>query len=343
MTVINIDAMRQATHSDSNDKLELDNINYKQNDIKFAIANNEPIEKKLNVIIVVSNPCLYSRRYILLKEFVKRIEEEETDVNLYIVEMIYNEQKFMVTDKNNKNHLQLKTNIPIWHKENMVNLGVKYLLPKDYKAFAWIDADIEFDNNTWAMDTLKILNGSRDVVQLFSHCVDMSNVNTNLNLFNGFGYSYTKMKKYTTTSSDYWHPGYAWAITRKAYEKIGGLYDKGILGSGDNIMALAFINKCILLNNINYSKDYNNSMLEYQKKAHTLRLGYTPGVIRHYYHGTKQNRKYTERWKILMKYNYSPIKDLIYTDIGILAPSISFSNEFKIDILNYFKERKEDD
>ena len=322
---------------------DIDLINYKKNDVKFAIANNEPIEEKLNVIIVVSNPCLYARRYILLKEFVKRFEEEETNINLYIVEMIYTGQKFMVTDKNNKNHLQLKTNIPIWHKENMVNLGVKYLLPKDYKAFAWIDADIEFENNTWAMDTLKILNGFQDVVQLFSHCVDMGNDNTNLNLFNGFGYSYAKMKKYTTSSSDYWHPGYAWAITRKAYEKIGGLYDKGILGSGDNIMALAFINKCILINNVNYSKEYNNSMLEYQKKAHTLRLGYIPGVIRHYYHGTKQNRKYTERWKILMKHNYTPIKDLIYADIGILVPSNSFSDEFKLDILNYFKERKEDD
>jgi hypothetical protein len=72
--------------------IEIDDINYKVNDIKFAIANNDPIEKKLNVIIVVSNPCLYAKRYILLKEFVKRIEEEEDNVNLFIVEMIYKNQ-----------------------------------------------------------------------------------------------------------------------------------------------------------------------------------------------------------------------------------------------------------
>ena len=46
--------------------IEIDNIDYKVNDIKMAINNNSPIEEKLNVIIVISNPCLYAKRYILL-------------------------------------------------------------------------------------------------------------------------------------------------------------------------------------------------------------------------------------------------------------------------------------
>jgi hypothetical protein len=323
--------------------IEIDDINYKVNDIKLAIANNDPIEEKLNVIIVISNPCLYAKRYILLKEFVKRIEEEEVFVNLFIVEMIYQNQRFIITDKKNKNHLQLKTDTPIWHKENMVNLAVKNLLPSNYKAFAWIDADIEFENNSWALDTLKILNGSKDVVQLFSHCVDMTVDNCNLTIFNSFGYSFNKNKKYTSSGNDYWHPGYAWAITRKAYEKIDGLYDKGVLGSGDSIMALSFINKCGVMNNSNYNKDYNNSMLEYQVKSSKLRLGYVPGVIRHHYHGSKKNRQYTERWKILMNHQFSPIEHLSYDDKGIIIPTKLFSSEFKEDIMNYFRERKEDD
>jgi len=323
--------------------IEIDDINYNINDIKLAIDNNEPIENALNIIIVVSNPCLYAKRYILLKEFVKRIEEEEENVNLFIVELAYKGQKFYITDKQNKNHLQIKTDCPIWHKENMINLGVKYLLPSNWKAFAWIDADIEFDNNSWALDTLKILNGCKDVLQLFSHCIDMDKDKNNLNIFNSFGYSFSKNKKYTTKGLDYWHPGYAWAMTRKAYEKVGGIYDKGVLGSGDNIMALSFINKCKNMNNINYSQDYNDSMLEFQKKAKNLRLGYTPGLIRHYFHGCKKNRKYTERWQILMKHEFSPSRHLTYDPFGILIPTQEFSEEFKKDILNYFKERKEDE
>ena len=323
--------------------IEIDNIEYKENSTKMAIINNNPIEEKLNVIIVISNPCLYAKRYILLKEFVKRIVEEEEHVNLFIVELAYGDQKFIITDKNNKNHLQLRTQVPLWHKENMINLGVKYLLPKDYKAFAWIDADVEFDSCTWALDTLKILNGYKDIVQLFSHCIDMDQEKNNLNVFNSFGYCFEKQKTYTTKGTDYWHPGYAWAITRKAYEKINGLYDKAILGSGDSIIAMSLINKCNTINNPYYDKDYNNSMLIYQKSASKLRLGYTPGIIRHYYHGSKINRKYTERWKILMKYNYSPLTHINYDCSGIIIPTNTFSKEFKDEIYNYFKERKEDE
>jgi hypothetical protein len=323
--------------------IEIDNINYKLNDIKYAIANNDPIEGKLNVVIAISNPCLYAKRYILLKEFVKRIEEEETNVELFVVELIYKDQRFIVTDKKNKKHLQLCVDTPIWHKENMINLGVKYLLPKNWKACAWIDADVEFENSTWALDTLKILNGCKDVVQIFSHCIDMDKDESSLNHFNSFGYSFNKNKKFITKGLDYWHPGYAWAITRKAYEKIGGIYDKGILGSGDSIMALSFINKCKNMINPNYSDDYNNSMLEYQEKAKTLRIGYTPGVIRHHYHGSKKNRNYTERWKILMEHLYSPIKHLKYNEVGILVPTEECPQKFINDIMNYFKERKEDE
>jgi len=323
--------------------IEIDDIFYKLNDIKYAISNNDPIEKKLNVIVVISNPCLYAKRYILLKEFVKRIEEEETNVNLFIVELIYGNQKFIITDKKNKNHLQIHTQIPIWHKENMINLAVKNLLPNEWKAFAWIDADIEFDSNTWALDTLKILNGSKDIVQLFSHAVDMDSDKNTLKTFNGFGYCFNKNKKYTTIGNDYWHPGFAWAITRKAYEKIGGLYDKGILGSGDSMMALSFINKVENVLNMDYHDDYKNSILEFQQKAKKLRLGYTPGVIRHYYHGSKKNRQYTERWKILIDHSYSPCDHVTYDKNGILIPTQSMSNEFINDIFNYFKERKEDE
>ena len=323
--------------------IEIDDIFYKVNDIKYAISNNDPIEKNLNVIAVISNPCLYAKRYILLKEFVKRIEEEETNVNLFIVELIYGNQKFIITDKKNKNHLQIHTEIPIWHKENIINLAVKKLLPNEWKAFAWIDADIEFDNNTWVLDTLKILNGSKDIVQLFSHAVDMDNNKNTLKIFNGFGYSFNKNKKYTTLGNDYWHPGFAWAITRKAYDKIGGLYDKGILGSGDSMMALSFINKVESTLNMDYHDDYKNSILEFQQKASKLRLGYTPGIIRHYYHGSKKNRQYTERWKILIDHAYSPVNHTTYDKNGILIPTQSMSQEFINDILNYFKERKEDE
>jgi len=126
--------------------IEIDHINVQRNSMKDAISNNDKLEDKLNVIIVISNPCEYARRYILAKEFIARMEMEETNVRLFVVELCYSNQKFRVTNKNNINHLQLRTDsAPIWHKESMINVAINKLLPKTWKAVAWIDADISFE------------------------------------------------------------------------------------------------------------------------------------------------------------------------------------------------------
>ena len=323
--------------------IEIDIINYKRNIIKDAIENNEPIENKLHVIAVISNPCLYAKRYTLMKDFIKRFENDEPNCILYIVELVYGNQKFIITNNNNNKHLQLRTNIPIWHKENMINLGVKNLLPKTWKAFAWIDADLEFENNTWASDTLKILNGTKDIVQIFSHCVDMDNNEMTMKVMNSAGYQYTKQKQYTTNGENFWHPGFAWAMTRKAFEKVGGLYEVSILGSGDHIMMHCLLNNGKnSISNTN-SDDYKNSILEYEKKFCKLRFGYVPGVIRHYYHGSKKNRGYQERWKILVNNKYSPLLHIQKDLNGLIIPTKEFSKEFQKEIFDYFASRNEDD
>ena len=323
--------------------IEIDNIQYNRNVIKEAIVNNEPIDNKLHVVITISNPCLYARRYILLKEFVNRMELEETDVVVYVVELVYKKQRFIVTNPNNKRHLQIRTETPIWHKENMINLGVKHLLPPNWKAMAWVDSDIEFENPTWAMDTLKILNGTKDIVQIFSHCVDMNQDYETMNIFTSFGHQFVKQAQYTKKPLNFWHPGYGWACTRKAFEKMGGVYDKAILGSGDNIMSLCLIQQGLTAINEDSTQDYKDSVLEFQNRVKQLRLGYVPGVIRHHFHGSKKNRNYGERWKILLNHGFSPALHVEYAENGVLTPTEDCPKEMLDEILNYFKERNEDE
>jgi hypothetical protein len=323
--------------------IEIDDITYTINEIKQAIQFNEPLEKKLHVIAVISNPCLYATRYILMREFIQRMELDEPNVELYIVELAYGSQKFIITDSKNPKHLQLRTEVPLWHKENMINLGVQKLLPKNWKAFAWIDSDLEFENNTWAIDTLKVLNGSKDIVQIYSHAVDMDKQKLTMSVFNSFGYQFTKQNKYSGVGANFWHPGYAWACTRKAYEKMQGLFDKGILGSGDHNMALSLINNGLKSVNNNAHENYIQSVIDYQKRVQGLRLGYIPGVIRHHYHGTKANRKYSERWQILVSNQYDPIIHITYDKNGIIIPTLCCPNKLKDDIYNYFDERNEDE
>jgi hypothetical protein len=323
--------------------IEIDIIKYTPNIIKEAINNNDPIDSKLHVVTVISNPCLFAKRYILMKEFINRMEQDEKDIILYVVELVYKDQKFLITDKNNKRHLQLQTEVPLWHKENMINLGIQKLLPSSWKAVAWIDADLEFENTNWAMDTLKILNGCKDIVQIFSHCNDMDNNEQTMTVFNSAGFKYVKNHNYSNKFPNFWHPGYAWACTRKAYEKVGGLYQSGILGSGDNNMMFSILQNGPKSINTLSSDGYKNTIIEWQKRCKGLRFGYTPGIIHHYFHGSKKNRKYTERWAILLNHNYNPLIHITYDNNGIIIPTKDMSKQFIKDIFDYFKERNEDE
>jgi len=322
--------------------IEIDNITYNSNAIKESIQNNDPIEEKLHVIAVISNPCLFAKRYILMKEFIERMERDEPDVILYIVELCYEKQNFIITNKNNSHHLQLRTTTPLWHKENMINLGVKHLLPFSWKAFAWIDADLEFESATWAKDTLKILNGCKDIVQVFSHCIDMDKNENTMKIHTSAGHQYEYKKQYNKNGSEFWHPGYAWAMTRKAYEKIGGLFQYSILGSGDHNMMLSLLGNGIKSIHCDNSDEYKQCILDFEKKIKGLRFGYTPGIIRHYYHGSKKNRQYSERWQMLVKAQYKPCMVKIGLN-GVLEPSEFMKKEFIDDILIYFQQRNEDE
>jgi hypothetical protein len=332
------------------DSIDIDDIEYKINDIKEAIKNNEPIEEKLHMVICVSNAVQYESRYILAKKFIKRIEKEEKNVILYIVELAYDlpdqkPQKFFITKKGNPRHLQLRTNTaPLWHKENMLNIGINKLLPCDWKAVCWCDADIIFEDSYWAINTLKILNGTRDIVQNFHLCVDMDADENAMSIFSSFCYQYTNKRPYQKggNANTQWHPGYVWSCTRKAYEQMGGLYEFGICGAGDNHMSLSFINNGIKSVHENVSDKYKQSILKYQERCKGLTIGYIPGVIKHEFHGKKSDRKYNERWLLLVKNSYDPYQHITYNKDGLLIPTKDCPQKMLDDIYNYFTSRNED-
>ncbi len=78
----------------------------------------------------------------------------------------------MVIETTNKRHFQIRiSSPPLWHKENMINLGVKYSLPLDWQAMSWADADVEFDSAHWALDTLKVLVIIFGTLDLHGHVI----------------------------------------------------------------------------------------------------------------------------------------------------------------------------
>jgi hypothetical protein len=341
MTICSLEASTETSNIQNHPNISSSNILSDIDDTNDILNKVNMIDYILHCVVMISNPCLYKRRYSLAKDF---LQKEYPNIIIYLVEIIYNGQIPGVSKINNPKHLQIYTNTaPIWHKENAINIGIKKLLPENWKAVAWIDADIEFENIHWAQDTLKLLNNPKPVVcQLFSHALDLNIDKDPMTIFQGFGYQSYLGKKHGGTGLLFWHPGYAWACNRIAFEKMGGLYEHSILGSGDHNMALSFINKGYASVNVNVTNSYKSHIVEYQKRTQGFILRYTPGVIKHFFHGTKINRKYTDRWKILVHHKYDPLKHVTYDKDGLLIPSHECPQSLLDDILNYFFERDED-
>lgn len=298
---------------------------------------------KLYVVTCVSNPVRYHSRYALYQDFAKRIDD--TDAVLYTVEMAFGDRPFVVTGSANSQHIQLRSKTELWHKENMINLGIQRL-PIDWEYVAWVDADITFTRPDWVEETLQQLQ-HYDMVQMFSHATDLSPEFEPMATHTGFVHNwyqgindFGKYDKY----SMYGHPGYAWAATRQALDAVGGLMDSAILGAADNHMAHGLIGEMARTHHPDVPGSYKRYILEWQDKAlkHIKgNIGYVPGTINHFWHGAKVDRKYHDRWKIIIKHNYTPRKDTYHDSQGLLQLS-GDKPKLRDDLRKYFRARFED-
>jgi hypothetical protein len=215
-------------------------------------------------------------------------------------------------------------------------------LPSDWKYIAWIDADILFLNENWVQDTKEALE-YHDIVQLFHTVVNMGPRGEAMKTDKSFGYMHSRSGTSYTTSDKYgfWHPGYAWACTRATWTKMGCLLDWAILGSADRHMALAWIGRVESSRPGNVHPNYIRLLLEFQDKCKGFRLGNIDGTILHEWHGRLEDRKYRERWEILTKHQFDPLKDLSLTKEGLIQLA-SVGLRLQKDLVEYFLGRKED-
>jgi len=310
-------------------------------EILKALNNWEIYDDTLHVITVISNFCEFKRRWQLMKEFIEKMKNFE-NIQLYVVELAYGNQNFHITDKNNKNHLQLRTKYPLWHKENMINIGVKKLLPKNWKAVAWIDGDIEFDNPNWVIDTLKVLTKC-DLVQLFTTCLDLDEKEIPFSIWQSYGYKYAhgNSSYHKDKGINYWHCGYAWACRRDFFDKMGGLYENSILGSGDYIMTQGYLglNSSVHGDLVGFDEDVKR----YNKNLDNIKIGYIPTNIKHFFHGSKENRRYIERNDIYVNHKFDPNIHITKDKNGVIIPTKKMTKQFLKDIEDYFRVRNEDE
>ena len=238
-------------------------------------------------------------------------------------------------------HMTFKTPSRIWIKENLVNLAADRL-PTSWKYMAWIDADITFLNQNWVQETIHELQ-TADVVQLWRSAVNLGPHGETLKTDTSFAYMFIDSGTPWTPSDKYgfWHPGYAWACTHKAYDAMDGLIDWAILGSGDRHMAMALAGVVEKSCPGNVHNNYMILLCDFQKRMKNFKTSYVDGTIVHHWHGAFANRRYKERWEILTKNQFDP-----FLDIGMAADGIMSLTEagrrFETYLDEYFIGRKED-
>lgn len=294
----------------------------------------------LYVILPYFNFCGFKRRRDLFVQFVNEIAKTQGP----LVRMVISEA--LGTTRLPRGlpvwkHMTFETPSKIWIKENLINLAADRL-PRYWKYMAWIDADLTFLNQNWVRDTIHELE-TADIVQLWRSAVNLGPDGETLKVDKSFAYMFIDSGTEWTQTDRYgfWHPGYAWACTRKAYETMNGLVDWAILGSGDRHMAMALAGLAQKSCPGNIHPNYMFLLRNFEKKLKNFKTSYVDGTILHYWHGSFANRRYRERWEILTKNNFDPFEDIGMDSDGIISLT-EVGKRFDTFLDDYFTGRKED-
>jgi len=291
----------------------------------------------LYVILPYFNFCGFKRRRDLFIQFVERYAKTP-GVRLVIAEAL---GPAPLPRLPVYAHLKYQSDSHVWIKENLINMAAKSL-PSDWKYLAWVDADLEFLNQNWVRDTIHELQ-SADVVQMWRTAVNLGPAEEALKIDKSFAYMFVGSGTAWTASDKYgfWHPGYAWACTRQAFTKMGGLPDWAILGSGDRHLAMSLAGLAQTSCPGTIHENYKMMLKLYERSLKNFKVSWVDGTIIHFWHGSFADRRYKERWDILIKNSFDPFEDIGYTDEGLVQLTDK-GRRFEKYLDDYFTGRKED-
>jgi len=309
----------------------------------------------LNVIVSYFNPQRYARRPQLHAELMARLAPLEASgrVRLFIVEAALPGQRYEVTRPEGPQHLQLRIPAPFFCKEALVNAAVARLLVGDPAPIAWMDGDLTFVNDAWVDDELAAL-AVHPIVQLFESAHDLGargELHGTPSVSLGAAHqAWLREHAFSPLEPDAppppyvmgAHPGYVWAMTRDAWDALGGLFPYAVCGGGDRLMAAALLGYADAALPPGASPRYAAALKAWAAGAGDWgrSLGYVPGTVIHGFHGSKGKRSYKARMGIFEVTNYDPTRDTRTVD-GVLqlAPS---ATELARRIGAYLASRDED-
>jgi hypothetical protein len=270
------------------------------------------------------------------------------DCRVVLVEGIWNREAALPDFSSpHVRHLKFDLQSPIWVKENLINLGIASL-GEEGECAAWIDKDIQFLNPEWASETVRRLKDV-DILQPWSRALfldedhevekELKKTET-FDSYQGSDDSKGVMSFHAARQlgdPDLGHPGNAWAISRTFFRKIGGLFDRCIIGGGDSFL-VAHIDNRYRGGDSKVAENYGRFAEEQAFLFRDVRAGGMMGTIVHHHHGEMGKRNYLERYGLLRAYGFDVENDLSYAENGTLKLS---NPGLEKAILEYFHSRNE--
>lgn len=236
----------------------------------------------------------------------------------------------------------IRTDSLLFHKESLWNIAARQLT--DAEKLIFLDADLVFARSDWLERCSDALS-TYDVIQPYSEArwldrdglVDMARPPASDAIRDGL-----------KPALKYYHPGFGWGITRRAFNRLGGFYDLSVAGNGDALFALA-LRENILHDAVLawYGAKQDKSVMSDSYKSYRrasagldLSVG-TPEevVVTHLWHGERANRNYIERGNLFPRrgnFEYAVHR----TDSGLLEwDDVRPSNEL---VRKYFVGKRDD-
>ena len=295
-------------------------------------------------ITVYFNPSKYHRRYTNYKAF--RKSSKAQGLNLITVELALNKQPFVLSSKTGldaEKMIQVRSNSILWHKEQLINIGLKHL-PKDCDYVAWLDCDLIFTNKNWVKDTSNKLK-KHTLVQPFESVVLMNADNKSVQS-KWIAYANHSKKVGKDERGRTW--GYGWACRKDYILKCKGFFPYNIIGGGDTVQKSAFgLGPRVGAGGGNrYSRPHLNEIKKYGRSVKKLSsskdISSTKGMVKHLWHGDSNSRQYGRRHEILKRHNFNPSKHIIKNKYDCLEWSKNVPKGLRRDVQIYFNKRNED-
>lgn len=258
---------------------------------------------------------------------------ERMGVEVHVAELAYDEQPHFLPESPRFHRFRTSPNNVFWHKENLLNLAAERL-PEHCDSVAWIDADLWFTNREWPALTSDRLE-RHAVVQLFEYAQWAGRDGRASGGVRG-----SAADQCVKIGRN--HPGFAWAARREFWRSYGGLCENAIAGSGDTVMASAWLGEKELPREVPYRNE--DWRLWTEKSRAWVRAnggcGFVPGTVVHDWHGDHHERRYTARFRLLEEID--PKNAVSRREDGLLEFTPDVPINVRLGFKAYFDVRNED-